>query len=311
MEEDNKMVEDNKMEEDIKIVEYIENKEEYVEHRFSNCIIHDSIHTMRGTHVEMVERPNIGICCYMDNVIQSCQIDEKIYHEALVHSAMSSVNNPRRVLILGGGEGATAREVLKYQSVEKVDMYEWDKDVVELFSKKYPTWSNGVWEDNRLSVYFEDVFNIITIYSSNTNDDKISSSEIYDVIIIDLFEPDNHDTKLWYLFMKLLSSRLMDEGSMVMYSGMRNIFTNQIPHEQLMDVACSFDAMKCGYRLNNLRRNRTLLSFKVYIPSFLGEATFLLVKHNNINQQWNQLPFPCHIIPAVWNSYCTWYSFGR
>ena len=113
-------------------------KEFGVSYNWYNAIIKDSIITHRGTKLEMIERPNWGIACYMDNTIQSAEIDEKIYHEALVHPIMS--NDVKKVLIIGGGEGATAREVLKWP-VEEVDMIEWDKDVVELFRTKYPQWA--------------------------------------------------------------------------------------------------------------------------------------------------------------------------
>ena len=107
-----------------------------VTYQWNNATIVDSIHTKRDTHVEMVERPNWGVACYMNNAIQSCELDEAIYHEALVHPAMACVYQPKRVMIIGGGEGATAREVLKWPTVEQVDMYEWDQEVVQLFQRK-------------------------------------------------------------------------------------------------------------------------------------------------------------------------------
>ena len=63
-----------------------------------DAIIKESIITHRGTKVEMVERPNWGLACYMDNCIQSCLLDEKIYHEALVTPVMYSLI--KNVLIL-------------------------------------------------------------------------------------------------------------------------------------------------------------------------------------------------------------------
>ena len=108
--------------------EYSENTwDEFgVEHRWKNTQLLDSTMTDRGTLVEMVYRPHWGVACYMDNAIQSCEVDEHIYHESLVHPVMSSSGDKKHAMIIGGGEGATAREVLKW-SVEKVDMFEWDK----------------------------------------------------------------------------------------------------------------------------------------------------------------------------------------
>ena len=210
-----------------------------------DAIIKESIITHRGTKVEMVERPNWGLACYMDNCIQSCLLDEKIYHEALVTPVMYSLI--KNVLIIGGGEGATAREVLRWP-VEKVDMYEWDKDVVELF-KKYPEWSQGAWDDPRLHLFHEDIF-------------KVELSEKYDVIIIDLFEPDE---KMNEFIKKIMS---WTNGSIIMYAGM-NTIVNQ-PYKKLMNTIQTLSDSWRGILLGP-----TIKTYKIYIPSFSGECVFL------------------------------------
>ena len=85
--------------------------------------------------------------------------------------------NVKSVLIIGGGEGATAREVLKWP-VTKVDMYDWDKDIINLFKKKYPQWAKGAWNDKRLSIFHDNIFERIVKPPQTT----------YDTIIIDLFD---------------------------------------------------------------------------------------------------------------------------
>ena len=148
---------------------YLENniQEFGVSHYWDSALIEESIITKRGTKLEMIKRPQWGLACYMDNSIQSCEVDEKIYHEALVHPVMLSVTDRRRVMIIGGGEGATAREVLKWPDVETIDMYEWDRDVVTLFSDKYPQWAKGAWESPKLTIHYKDIFEEITNYPSN------------------------------------------------------------------------------------------------------------------------------------------------
>ena len=216
--------------------EYIEeNKELGLTCIWHNASIKDSIITHRNTNVEIVDRPNWGLTCYMDNCIQSCLSDEKIYHEALVHPVMS--HSVKNVLIIGGGEGATAREVLKWP-VENVDMYEWDRDVVELF-KKYPQWAKGAWDDPRLHIFYEDVF-------------ELEYVKKYDAVIIDLFEP---DYKMSQLLKKVTCSNI------IMYAGM-NYTHNQIINQGNMWRGISLDT-----------------TYKVYIPSFLGEAVFLHIKN--------------------------------
>jgi S-adenosylmethionine decarboxylase proenzyme len=78
---------------------------------------------------------------FMNGVVQSRRYGEIAYHEALVHPAMATHSRPKRVAIIGGGEGATLREVLKYKSVERVVMIEIDEMMVNLSKQHLPEWS--------------------------------------------------------------------------------------------------------------------------------------------------------------------------
>lgn len=236
---------------------YEEVKEFGVTYVWDNATIKESIITHRGTKVEIVERPNWGLACYMDNCIQSCLLDEKIYHEALVTPVMS--DSVKNVLIIGGGEGATAREVLKWP-VEKVDMIEWDKDVVELF-RKYPEWSQGAWDDPRLTIEYSDIFN------------KTISTK-YDVIIIDLFEPCEDNVTQMSNLLKNLYNCITLHGSIVMYVGMRNMLMKEQYYQKVIEESQE------TWRVIPIHEFK-IESYNVYIPSFLGECIFLLIHKKN------------------------------
>lgn len=272
-------------------MENMENKEwkEYTEDTWpefgvKHCWTHtkmlDSVTTSRGTVLEMVDRENWGITCYMDNAVQSCEADEKIYHESLVHPVMASatyLRNCKRVMIIGGGEGATAREVLKWP-VEKVDMFEWDKDVVEVFKDKYPQWSKNAWDDRRLTVYYDDIFEVI----------KVSPDNKYDVIVIDLFDPEDANFPQWKVLLQNLKKWMNPHASVVMYSGIRNVLVKNQSYELLADIVRQeFPVLK-------------VTPYKVYIPSFSGESTFLLV--TNIIAEQN-VTVKSHLTHSVWESY--------
>ena len=114
----------------------------------------------------------------LDHHTQSAALDEANYHESLVHPAMMSHPCPRTVFIGGGGEGATAREILKHSSVERVVMVDIDEEVCKICQVQMPEWGDGAWEDKRFEVFYEDA----KAWLENT-------TEKFDVIIMDISDP--------------------------------------------------------------------------------------------------------------------------
>ena len=119
-----------------------------------------------------------GKMLVLDGDTQSSQADEKIYHESLVHPAMASVDDRSEVLILGGGEGATLREVLRDPSVRRCTMVDIDGEVVALAKRYLPEWSDGAFDDPRARVIIGDALRFI-------KEDR----DRYGVVISDLTEP--------------------------------------------------------------------------------------------------------------------------
>ncbi|MCE4601493.1 MAG: polyamine aminopropyltransferase [Desulfurococcales archaeon] len=121
---------------------------------------------------------DLGKALILDGKTQSAAVDEFVYHESLVHPAMVLNGNPRKVLILGGGEGATAREVLRFNTVERVVMVDIDEEVINVSKKYLPEWHQGAFDDPRLELVIMDGLEYV---------DK--ASEKFDVIIADLADP--------------------------------------------------------------------------------------------------------------------------
>jgi spermidine synthase len=86
--------------------------------------------------------------------MQSSEADEFIYHEALVHPALLTHPNPQKIFIVGGGEGATLREILRYKSVQSALMVDIDQEVVESCKKYLPEWHQGAFDDKRVALKF-------------------------------------------------------------------------------------------------------------------------------------------------------------
>ena len=118
-----------------------------------------------------------GKMLVLDGDTQSAALDEYIYHEALVHPACAT-GTPQRALVLGGGEGATVRELLRVPSMKTVTMVDIDAVVVEACRAYMPEWAAGALEDARTELVIGDA----KAYIESTN-------ERFDIIIGDLTEP--------------------------------------------------------------------------------------------------------------------------
>jgi len=126
----------------------------------------------------VVETGAYGKALVLDGKWQSCVGDEFLYHEALVHPAMVLQGNPRRVLVLGGGEGATLREVLRWKTVERVVMVDIDGEVVNACRTHLPEMHQGAFDDPRTELVIGDALDFVA-----------TTPEAWDVIISDLTDP--------------------------------------------------------------------------------------------------------------------------
>ena len=126
----------------------------------------------------IVETGAFGKGLVLDGKWQSCTVDEFIYHEALVQPALIAHQNPRSVLVLGGGEGATIREVLRWQTVERVTMIDIDGEVVAACKQHLPEMHQNTFDDPRVELIIADAIEIL---------DKTTDS--WDIIISDLSDP--------------------------------------------------------------------------------------------------------------------------
>ena len=161
--------------------------------------------------VEVLDSEVYGRSLVLDGKTQSTELDEHMYHEALVHPAMLMHPDPKVVFIGGGGEGATLREVLNHSSVEKVIMLDLDGEVVDICKKHLLNHHRGSFDDPRLQLLHEDA----RAYLDNC-------AERFDVMIMDLVDPLEAGTAyLLYTeeYYKTAKSKLRDGGILVTQSG--------------------------------------------------------------------------------------------
>jgi spermidine synthase len=165
--------------------------------------------------MEIMETLSYGKCLVLDGRIQSSQADEFIYHEALVQPGLLAHPAPARALVVGGGEGATVREILRHRSINHCLMVDIDGEVVDECKKHLPEMHRGAFEDPRTRLLHEDA----RAYLEKTN-------ERFDLIVVDLVEP-LEEGPACLLFTKefytLIRDRLTDQGVMTMQAGMTKI----------------------------------------------------------------------------------------
>lgn len=106
--------------------------------------------------IEVFENPTFGRMLVLDGLVQTSQRDEFLYHEMLVHVPLLSHPEPRRVLIIGGGDGGTLRRVLEHPTVERAVMVEIDERVTAVSREWLPTVSAAAFDDPRAEVIFAD-----------------------------------------------------------------------------------------------------------------------------------------------------------
>lgn len=167
---------------------------------------------------------------FLDGTIQSIRSMERVYHEALVHPAMFAHPNPKRVAILGGGEGATLREVLKHKTIESAVMVEIDSDMVALSREYLPDFNDCSDLLGRAPNCFDDELATVTFQDGRTwFIDRFSSSptvseEKFDVLLVDALDPEDGSEISVALysnenFISVLVDSLSEEGVLAIQVG--------------------------------------------------------------------------------------------
>jgi spermidine synthase len=127
--------------------------------------------------IDVFDSPEFGRFFSLDSVVMLTEKDEFIYHEMITHVPMAVSPDAKSVLVVGGGDGGTVRELARYASIEKIDMVDIDRRVVEICREFLPFTSCRL-DDPRVSLYFEDGVNFV---SRKENE--------YDLIIVDSTDP--------------------------------------------------------------------------------------------------------------------------
>ncbi|MBN2794005.1 MAG: polyamine aminopropyltransferase [Clostridia bacterium] len=129
--------------------------------------------------IDFFESETYGTFFTLDGLMMVNEKDEFVYHEMITHVAMATNPNIKKVLIIGGGDGGTAREIGRYKTIEHIDMVEIDERVVRLCQQYLPVTAGHLDKDERIQLLFTDGLEFIKNTPDNT----------YDLILVDSTDP--------------------------------------------------------------------------------------------------------------------------
>jgi spermidine synthase len=200
----------------------------------------------------VLTRAGDDVRLFLNGHLQFSSRDEYRYHEALIHPALAAHPDPRRVLVLGGGDGLGMREILKYPAVRSVRLVDLDPEMTRLFSTHtfLRTLNDGAFADPRVTVVNDDAFVWLD-----------RQSDAFDIIVVDL--PDPHSFSLGKLytrsFYRALRRRLAP-GGMAVVQATSPLFARR-------SFWCIVETIRsAGFTPN---------PYHVYVPAF-GEWGFVL-----------------------------------
>lgn len=214
----------------------------------------------------LVQTYSFGKVLIIDRETQSSELDEFIYHEALVIPAIIYHQKPENFAILGGGEGATLREILNYKKTEKVVMVDIDHNIIK-FAKKYlHSWHMGSFEDKKTILLIQDARKYI-------ENSKIK----FDIIYSDLPSPIEGGPayKLYTVeFYKKLKKRLNPDGIFAMQAG-----PGQIHQLELTGALIN--------TLSSVFKNVKVYSF--FIPSYDMPWNYIMASDINFSKKQQEI----------------------
>ena len=171
------------------------------------CRVKNTIYTGKSDFqdIAVLETEYFGKMLVLDGVIQTSTFDEYIYHEMIVHVPMLTHPDPKNILIIGGGDGGSVREVSRHGCVEKINWVDIDATVIEVCQTYLPEWNPTIKSNQLVELKIEDGLKHIK-----------QAKQQYDVIIVDCSDPVGPGELLFtYEFYRDLYGALKEDGIFV------------------------------------------------------------------------------------------------
>ncbi len=126
--------------------------------------------------IRIMQTKGFGKMMVLDDAVMLTEFDNFAYHEMIAHVPLFTHPNPKKVLVIGGGDGGTITEIVKHKDIEKIDLCEIDKEVIEASKRHFPEVVKGIY-DKRVNIFAEDGAKFVKEHKN------------YDVIIVDSSDP--------------------------------------------------------------------------------------------------------------------------
>ena len=198
--------------------------------------------------IEVHQSKFYGKVLLLDGSLQLTERDADSYNEMMAHIPMFQHSNPKRILIIGGGDGYVLSEVLKHSSVEKVDHVDLDDFVVATCEKFFPQWASG-WKDPRVTLHVEDGVKFIKSIDAGSYDVVIQdSSDPFDVGKDGTIYPLPSGTLYEESHFCALHRILSEDGVLIMQAESYNVPTNLrgISEWRARMTNCGFERTRYG-----------------------------------------------------------------
>ncbi len=248
---------------------YFEEEHGFIKH---SLLVEDKIFETESKYqtIEVYKSKDLGNILVLDGNAMMSQKDEFIYHEMLAHVPICTHKEPSKVLIIGGGDGGTAREVLRHRDIE-VDLVEIDKEVIEV-SKKYFLGIEEVYKNPRLNLTIGNGIDFIAK----------AEDKSYDIILVDSTDAKDHSTALFDALFYAQVNRVLKDDGLISVQG-SSYFVDIDEHKKIVKKLGSLFGIVMPYRYEMITYPGVIWSFVLASKKYHPTADIILQRADLID----------------------------
>ena len=233
-------------------------------------------------HIEVIDSYVFGKILLIDNDLQTTEKDEFVYHEMNSHIPLAYLPNAKDVLIIGGGDGGTAKQILKHKNIRRIDNVEICKEVVDVCKKYFPEMASS-FKSKKVKLHIQDGAEYVK---------KLNRK--YDLIIVDSTDLDYKNKIFKSTFYKNLTKILKKNGILIV--NYKEEFTDHFFNNELSRYYKKY--------INILKSNfKYIQMYHCTIPSYIGSLYTFLFCSNTINPKTDEIDWETFLSKNIETKY--------